>query len=78
MINICIITCIEGRVLVVSMFLYGLYNDLFMFQTLCSYARISSHRYSRFLPDTLTHEFLKFIFLIIGLIYANHPRTVSP
>ena len=34
-----------------------MFNDLFMFQTLCSYTRISSLRYSRFLPDTLGHEF---------------------
>ena len=32
-------------------------NDLFMFQTSCSYTRISSLPYSRFLPDTLGHEF---------------------
>ena len=34
-----------------------MFNDLFMFQTLCSYTRISSLPYSRFLPDTLGHEF---------------------
>ena len=31
-----------------------MFNDLFMFQTLCSYTRISSLPYSRFLPDTWT------------------------
>ena len=36
-----------------------MFNDLFMFQTLCSYTRISSLSYSRFLPDTLGHEFSK-------------------
>ena len=34
-----------------------MFTDLFMFQTLCSYTRISSPPYSRFLPDTLGHEF---------------------
>ena len=48
-----------------------MFNDLFLFRTLCSYIRISSLRYSRFLPDTLGwHEFLKYIFWIIGIIYT--------
>ena len=34
-----------------------MFNDLFMFQSLCSYARVSSLPYSRFLPDTLGHEY---------------------
>ena len=34
-----------------------MFNDLFMFQTSCSYTRISSLPYSRFLPDTLGYEF---------------------
>ena len=34
-----------------------MFNDLIMFQTLCSYTRISSIPYSRRLPDTLGHEF---------------------
>ena len=33
------------------------FNDLFMFQTLCSYTCISSLPFPRFLPDTLGHEF---------------------
>ena len=35
----------------------SMFNDLFMFQTLCSYTRISSLPYSRFLPVTLGYEF---------------------
>ena len=34
-----------------------MFNDLFMSPSLCSYTRISSLPYSRFLPDTLGHEF---------------------
>ena len=34
-----------------------MFNDLFMFQSLCSYTRISSLPSSQFLPDTLGHEF---------------------
>ena len=34
-----------------------MFTDLFMFQTLCSYTCIPSLSYSRFLPDTLGHEF---------------------
>ena len=48
-----------------------MFNDLFVFQTLYSYTRISSLRYSRFLPDTLGHEFLKYMFCTIGLIYTK-------
>ena len=34
-----------------------MFNDLFMFQTLCSCTRISSFPFSRFVPDTIGHEF---------------------
>ena len=34
-----------------------MFNDSFMFQALCSHTCISSLPYSRFLPDTLGHEF---------------------
>ena len=75
-INICIIPCIEGRVFVIVLCSVCdvMFNDLFMFQTLCSYTRISSLPYSPFLPDTLGHEFLKCMFWRIGLIYAKFLR----
>ena len=61
--NICIITCIEGRVFVILLFFVSaVCSTLCLCYRLCANIRISSLRYSRFLPDTLGHEFLKYMF----------------
>ena len=49
---------LRGVCLLFHCFLYALsVQPLVFFQTSCSYTRISSLPYSRFLPDTLGHEF---------------------
>ena len=53
---------LRGVCLLFYLFSYALYNDLFVFQTLSSHTRISSLRYTRFLSDTLGHDFQKCMF----------------